>query len=213
MPRLALTLCVISFVSLFVVRSVVQWMRTGSTGWKGVRGTPGSVKWWAGILVALGFLLTLGSPVVALLDAPGGALLFSHRGWHTFGAAVFCAGTVGTLIAQLSMGDSWRVGVDESERTHLVTTGLFAWVRNPIFSFMIAAVIGLVLLLPNPMALLAAIATIVGIELHVRVTEEPYLSHTHGADYDAYASRVGRFVPGIGRIRPAVRGTPAGHHG
>ncbi|MFL5908785.1 MAG: methyltransferase family protein, partial [Solirubrobacterales bacterium] len=37
------------------------------------------------------------------------------------------------------------------------------------------------------------------LQLQVRFVEEPYLIRTHGDDYRAYASEVGRFVPGIGR--------------
>jgi protein-S-isoprenylcysteine O-methyltransferase Ste14 len=39
-----------------------------------------------------------------------------------------------------------------------------------------------------------------GMELHVRRVEEPYLHWAHGDAYRDYAARVGRFVPGVGRI-------------
>jgi protein-S-isoprenylcysteine O-methyltransferase Ste14 len=32
--------------------------------------------------------------------------------------------------------------------------------------------------------------------------EEPYLRTTHGPAYADYASRVGRFIPGIGKASP-----------
>jgi protein-S-isoprenylcysteine O-methyltransferase Ste14 len=99
------------------------------------------------------------------------------------------------------MGNSWRVGVDENERTALVSDGMFAWVRNPIFSFITLSAFGLLLLLPNALAVLAAGLTLLGIELQVRAVEEPYLLRTHGADYARYAARVGRFIPAIGRLR------------
>jgi len=98
------------------------------------------------------------------------------------------------------MGDSWRVGVDESEKTQLVTSGLFGWVRNPIFSFMWLSVAGLVLVVPNALSLLASSLTVLGIEAQVRAVEEPYLKHIHGEAYARYAATVGRFVPGIGRL-------------
>ena len=41
------------------------------------------------------------------------------------------------------MGESWRIGVDVQERTSLVTAGVFGLVRNPIFSAMCVASIGL----------------------------------------------------------------------
>ena len=46
------------------------------------------------------------------------------------------------------------------------------------------------------------------VQLQVRVVEEPYLLATHGKTYAAYAARVGRFVPGAGRLHtsnPVVR--------
>ena len=39
-----------------------------------------------------------------------------------------------------------------------------------------------------------------GLELQVRAVEEPYLLRTHGDAYRAYAARVGRFLPGVGRF-------------
>jgi protein-S-isoprenylcysteine O-methyltransferase Ste14 len=38
------------------------------------------------------------------------------------------------------------------------------------------------------------------LELQVRAVEEPYLIRSHGDAYRAYAARVGRFLPGIGRL-------------
>ena len=53
------------------------------------------------------------------------------------------------------MGDSWRIGVEESDRTELVTGGVFGLVRNPIYTGMIPAFVGIALLVPNPVALAA----------------------------------------------------------
>lgn len=205
MPRLALLLGVLSFVALFALRTAIQWSRTGSTGLKGFHGPPGSLPWLAGVSVSLGFVLALAAPVATLLDWPGGGLVFEWRSVHLTGALLFVSGTAGALLAQLSMGDSWRVGVDESEQTRLVTTGLFARVRNPIFSFMGLSLLGLVLLIPSPTALLAGVLTLVGVELQVRIVEEPHLARTHGAAYGDYAARVGRFVPGVGRLAMPTR--------
>ena len=40
------------------------------------------------------------------------------------------------------MGRSWRIGVEEGERTDLVTGGPFAIVRNPIYASMLPAFLG-----------------------------------------------------------------------
>jgi protein-S-isoprenylcysteine O-methyltransferase Ste14 len=42
--------------------------------------------------------------------------------------------------------------------------------------------------------------TLLGIEMQVRAVEEPYLKRIHGEAYLHYAKRVGRFVPGFGRL-------------
>ena len=211
MPDLALLLVAIWFLVVFVIRTALQWWRTGSTGLKGFHGTPGSLPWVAGVMVSVGFVLALGAPLAAVMQWPGGTLLFQSTLVHWTGAVLLTMGTIGTLAAQLSMGESWRVGVDEGEETQLVTTGLFAWVRNPIFSFMGLSQLGLVLLIPIPVALLGAILSIVGVVLQVRFVEEPYLQETHGAEYREYTARVGRFIPGVGRIESSIlqAGQPA----
>lgn len=53
--------------------------------------------------------------------------------------------------------------------------------------------------------------SLVGLELQVRFVEEPYLLRTH-ATYASYASRVGRFLPGLGRLRGMLATTSAGGH-
>ena len=88
-----------------------------------------------------------------------------------------------TLAAQISMGDSWRIGVDEEERTEMVTDGAFAIVRNPIFSAMVVTAVGLTAMVPNVVSVIGLVALIVALELQVRFVEEPYLATVHGEPY------------------------------
>jgi protein-S-isoprenylcysteine O-methyltransferase Ste14 len=201
MPRLALVLCGVWFASLFVFRTLLQWRKTGATGLHGFHGRVGSLPWLAGVAASAGLVLAPLAPLAALFGWPAGTLLVGHVGVHVAGAVLASAGIVGALLAQLAMGDSWRVGVDETEKTTFVTQGLFGWVRNPIFTFVGVSVVGLVWVVPNAFSLLAAALTLVGIQLQVRVVEEPYLERMHGDAYRAYTARVGRFVPGLG-LRP-----------
>jgi protein-S-isoprenylcysteine O-methyltransferase Ste14 len=66
---------------------------------------------------------------------------------------------------------------------------------------MIPAFVGIALLAPNPLTIAGALGVIAALELQTRRVEEPYLLRTHGERYAAYAARVGRFLPGIGRLR------------
>jgi protein-S-isoprenylcysteine O-methyltransferase Ste14 len=99
------------------------------------------------------------------------------------------------------MGDSWRAGVDPRERTALVTTGPFALVRNPILSAVLVTCLGLTLMVPTVVGLVGLALVVVANHLLVRRVEEPHLRRIHGEEYVRYAAAVGRFVPGVGRLR------------
>jgi protein-S-isoprenylcysteine O-methyltransferase Ste14 len=121
------------------------------------------------------------------------------------GAVLMFGGLVLLVIAQLHLGASWRVGIDERARPGLVTGGLYGWSRNPIFLGLIVFVTGYALLLPTPLSLLALAAFSIGVR-HQVSAEENYLVRAYGDAYRDYARRVGRFVPGLGRLK-TPRGT------
>lgn len=194
----ALVLYLAWFVLAFGVRTLIHLRRTGNSGFKGLGGRPGSLEWSAGVLFVVALLFGVAAPVAALagLD-PIGLLDAGWIGW--VGAALATIGVAATLGAQLSMGSSWRIGVDENERTDLVTGGAFELVRNPIFSAMLVTAVGLTMMVPNIIAIIGLAALVVALELQVRGVEEPYLVAVHGDDYLAYKRRVGRFMPRVGR--------------
>jgi protein-S-isoprenylcysteine O-methyltransferase Ste14 len=110
------------------------------------------------------------------------------------------------VCAQLDMGASWRIGVDEGSRPGLVTHGLYRWSRNPIYLAMVLAFAGLMLLLPTWITLIALVGTVIGVRRQVR-EEEGYLLRTYGDEFRRYAARVGRFVPGLGLYRDPGSGS------
>ena len=77
----------------------------------------------------------------------------------------------------------------------------FAIVRNPIFTTLLLTLTGLTLMVPNPIAIAGLLIAIAGIQLQVREVEEPYLRRVHGHTYRDYTTRVGRFLPWLGRTR------------
>jgi protein-S-isoprenylcysteine O-methyltransferase Ste14 len=97
------------------------------------------------------------------------------------------------LVAQAQMARSWRVGFDEKQKTELVTTGLFLYSRNPVFTGMLLTMLGLFLVLPNALTLVAAVMTWVVLQIQVRMEEE-YLLKTHGAPYVGYLQKVRRWL-------------------
>ncbi len=200
MAAAALALYVLYAATAFGWRAVVQRRRTGDTGFRGFSGRVGSAVWWAGALFVVAIIAGALAPLIDLagLIEPVPALTASWL--QLAGVALAVIGITATLAAQLAMGDSWRVGVDPDEVTRLVTDGPFALARNPIFTAMLVTALGLTAMVPNALALAGLLGLVVGLELQVRIVEEPYLSATQ-AGYDDYASHVGRFVPGVGRLR------------
>lgn len=183
----------------FGLRSVLQWRRTGDTGFRGGGLALGSTQWWVRLLSVAALIVGAAGPVATLagLD-PVGVL---DQAWlHVCGTVLALLGVTATLAAQASMGASWRIGVDETERTALVTGGLFALARNPIFTVMIATAAGLAAMVPNLVSISSVAVTVVAFQLQIRIVEEPYLLRTHGDAYTGYAARVGRFLPRIGRL-------------
>ncbi|HST41088.1 MAG TPA: isoprenylcysteine carboxylmethyltransferase family protein [Conexibacter sp.] len=205
MAVLTLVLYLLFVGVLFGLRSVVMRSRTGSSGWRGISGRPGSAEWLGGVLFALALLLGLAAPICDLAGVATAIDALDRLPLHVLGLLLVAAGTALSLAAQLAMGDSWRVGVQEGERTELVTDGPYAVVRNPFFAALLPAAVGFALLVPNVVALLALLALIVALELQTRVVEEPYLLRAHGATYADYAARVGRFAPALGRLRASRR--------
>ncbi|UPT63391.1 MAG: isoprenylcysteine carboxylmethyltransferase family protein [Hyphomonadaceae bacterium JAD_PAG50586_4] len=117
-------------------------------------------------------------------------------------ALLFSASAAVIVVAQLQMGASWRIGVPRDGPGALVSRGLFAWSRNPIFVGLVGAFAALFLWSPNiaTAAVLAAVWTLTLVQVRI---EEEALRETHGDAYEAYAARVGRWF-GRRRIRVSL---------
>lgn len=97
------------------------------------------------------------------------------------------------VITQYQMSRSWRVGFDETERTELVTSGMFRYSRNPIFLGMLLTMFGLFLALPNAVTLVVFVLACTVLQIQVRL-EEAYLRSAQGEPYEQYSQKVGRWL-------------------
>jgi len=96
-------------------------------------------------------------------------------------------------VAQSHMANSWRIGIDEKNKTELVTNGLFAYSRNPIFLGVMIANLGLFLIIPNAFTLLIVSLSLVSINTQIRL-EEAFLKTTHGKVYNQYLNKIRRWI-------------------
>lgn len=204
MNTIALALLAVWFVVVFIVRSVVQKRATGDSGIRPGAFAEGAsgVERAAYLLLVVAFAGAIAAPVAAMVGLDP---LTDNDLVPVVGVVVAIAGIGATYLAQLGMGSEWRIGIDRTEVTGLVTGGVFSLVRNPIFTAMIFTAAGFTAMVPNVIGVLAVVCLVVAIELQVRFVEEPHLHGLHGDVYGGYAARVGRFVPALGRTRGWVK--------
>lgn len=200
MEMLALALQIAFLGLAFGLRTYLHARKTGSPGFRlGARRTRAEAIGAGGIAVAAAGSLIV--TILALTSTLGSIRVLDYIWLQWFGATIAGLGLIIVLAAQSNMGRSWRIGVDQSETTDLVTGGIFSLIRNPIFLGMLLFWVGMALLAPNALSIASFAIALISIEVQVRLVEEPYLTRTHGDTYLAYASRTGRLLPGIGRLR------------
>ena len=109
------------------------------------------------------------------------------------GAAVALSCFVLTLRAWRRMGRDWRMDISK-DNTTLITDGLFARIRHPIYAFSIAMMIATTIVLPTWPMIVVAIVHVALMNVKAR-NEESHLARLHGEAYAKYVARTGRFFP------------------
>ncbi|MBK7140322.1 MAG: isoprenylcysteine carboxylmethyltransferase family protein [Bacteroidetes bacterium] len=92
-------------------------------------------------------------------------------------------------IAQYQMSNSWRIGIDEKNKTELVIKGVFSISRNPIFLGMI---ITFMIVIHN-FIILFFIYTHFIIQIQIRL-EEDFLEKQHRQEYINYKLKTRRLI-------------------
>jgi protein-S-isoprenylcysteine O-methyltransferase Ste14 len=119
---------------------------------------------------------------------------FFHSEFISWVGVFFCLAGLLTLGWSLvSFGRSFRVGIDAENPDQLVTSGVFAYSRNPLYVAFWAILFGQFLIFSNWILLiyLAAASWL----FHRQVLrEENYLQQHYGQDYSEYCHQVRRYV-------------------
>lgn len=95
------------------------------------------------------------------------------------------------------MGKDWRMDVSEKRKGELITDGLFAYVRHPIYALSTLLMICSAIIIATLPMLTVAALNLVLVNLKAR-NEERHLLAMHGEAYAQYLRRTGRFVPRLG---------------
>jgi protein-S-isoprenylcysteine O-methyltransferase Ste14 len=130
---------------------------------------------------------------VHIFPPPFDALLIESPIAKWIGVALVSIGILIFIMAFLSFGDSWRVGFDMKNPGALVTNGIFAISRNPIYLFLDLWFIGIFLI--NGRLIFFIYVVLVIADVHWQILqEEAFLTKLYGKPYKNYLTRTGRYV-------------------
>jgi protein-S-isoprenylcysteine O-methyltransferase Ste14 len=123
----------------------------------------------------------------------GGGPFFHSEPTAWAGVAACAVGLLFVLWSLISFQRSFRIGIDTDRPDRLITTGVFAFSRNPIYVAFALILIGEFLIFPHAI-LLAYIAGFVLLVHRQVLREEEYLKAHYGQEYLDYCNRVRRYL-------------------
>ncbi|HEY1932024.1 MAG TPA: isoprenylcysteine carboxylmethyltransferase family protein [Acetobacteraceae bacterium] len=137
----------------------------------------------------------LGSPRVAgpLLD--GRFMTRSAASFFT-GVALVAAGLLFSVAARVYLGGNWSGTVTLKQDHTLTRTGPYRYVRHPIYTGILLAILGSALALAEWRGLVALALVVFAFLRKIR-TEEQFMIEQFGEDYERYRREVPALVPGV----------------
>lgn len=106
---------------------------------------------------------------------------------------VFAGAALGLIFtAQIQMRDSWRVGIDDTGNTEMVTRGLFGFFRHPIYLFAVVAGFSVFLIDPHSVSLVSFAAVYLALSFQARMEEE-FMLRKWGERYRGFMRSRGRW--------------------
>jgi protein-S-isoprenylcysteine O-methyltransferase Ste14 len=112
---------------------------------------------------------------------------------------IMLAGLLLTWLARIHLGRLWSSAITRKEKHRLVDTGPYAFVRHPIYTGLIIALLATAATEATPVALLGALMIALGLWVKARA-EEHFLSFELGPEaYACYRRRVPMLIPFLPR--------------
>ena len=120
--------------------------------------------------------------------------VFFHSEAIAWVGVILCAAGLGLLLWSLvSFRQSFRIGIDVEHPDRLITNGVFAFSRNPIYTAFAAILLGQFLIFPNWIILLYTLGAIWLFHRQV-LREEAFLKEHYGREYLEYSRHVRRYL-------------------
>ena len=83
------------------------------------------------------------------------------------------------------------------KQNKLLTTGVYAWVRHPIYSAVMLFCTGWIFIIGNLYFFILPVLYWLFLTVLMKATEEKWLRDRYGEEYEAYCRRVNRCIPGF----------------
>lgn len=109
-----------------------------------------------------------------------------------FGVLIAVSGIALLITCLKSFGDSFRVGIDAEKPDKLVTDGMFAYSRNPVYCSFFVFFAGMLLIYTNTLFFFIIVLFAAAIHRQV-LREEEFLRGHYGEDYEKYCEKVRRY--------------------
>ena len=116
--------------------------------------------------------------------------------WFFLGFILAVAGLGLSVLARVWLGGNWSGTVTLKEDHELIRGGPYRWVRHPIYTGILFAVLGTAIAQGQGRALLALALMIVAFVRKITV-EERFLTEQFGAAYTRYQAEVPALLPGL----------------
>ncbi len=97
------------------------------------------------------------------------------------------------ILAMFFMKTSWRVGIDKSTKTSLITSGIYRFSRNPAFVGMDLMFIGTTITYLNLVMLITSVLVIVALHQQI-LQEEKHMEGIFNKEYNEYANKTPRYL-------------------
>ena len=110
------------------------------------------------------------------------------------GAITSVGGTVIFIVALWTMRDSWRAGVSKTDKTELITNGIYHISRNPAFLGFDLLYIGTLLMFFNWILCFLTVFAVIMYYLPIVNVEENFLLVAFGNEYLQYKKKVCRYI-------------------
>ena len=110
------------------------------------------------------------------------------------GAAITAAGLLFSVWARRHLGKNWSQAVTLKQDHELITSGPYAFVRHPIYTGLLLAILGSAIARGEWRGLVALALIFVVLWRKLRMEEE-WMRARFGQEYETYANRVRALVP------------------